>query len=73
MPNPKRPRDANQRAKLIVEIATGESKEAKAPRLESPAAVELGRLGGRAGAKKLTSKQRSTSAKKAVRSRWEGT
>jgi hypothetical protein len=31
MPNPKRPRDPNQRAKLIIDIALGESDEPKAP------------------------------------------
>jgi len=36
MPNPKRPRDPNQRAKLIVEIATGESDEPKGPPKDSP-------------------------------------
>ena len=72
MPNPKRPRDPNQRAKLIVDIATGESDEPKAPH-ESPAA-ERGRLGGRKGgperAKRLTAKRRSEIAKKAASARW---
>jgi hypothetical protein len=46
MANPPRPRDPNQRAKLIVDIATGESDEEKAPAEKDPAAVELGRRGG---------------------------
>jgi len=46
MPNPKRPRDPNQRAKLIVDIATGGSEEPKAPPQKDRAAVELGRRGG---------------------------
>ena len=46
MANPKRPRDPNQRAKLIVDIVTGESNEPKAPPPKNPAAVELGRRGG---------------------------
>jgi hypothetical protein len=37
MPNPKRPRDPNQRAKLIVDIAVGESDEPKAPPPKDPA------------------------------------
>jgi len=73
---PRRPRDPSQRAKLILEIATGESEEPKAPKTKNPAAVELGRLGGAKGgkarAKKLTAKQRSEIAKKAARARWEG-
>jgi hypothetical protein len=68
--NPRRPRDPNQRAKLIVEIVTGESDEPKKPAEKDPAAVELGRRGGQARAKKLSAKQRSASSKKAVRARW---
>lgn len=41
---------------------------------KNPAAVELGRLGGRKGGKaraeKLTPKQRSAAAKKAAQARW---
>lgn len=51
MSNPKRPRDPNQRGKLIVEIATGESDAAKAPAEKDPAAVALGRRGGLKGGK----------------------
>jgi hypothetical protein len=68
MANPKRPRDPNQRAKLIVEIATGESEEAKAPSPSTRAAG--GRKGGPARAKKLSAKQRSEIARKAARARW---
>lgn len=74
MPNPKRPRDSNQRAKLIVDIATGESEEPKAPKPKDPAAVELGRRGGLKGGKaranKLTPEERSELAKRAARARW---
>jgi hypothetical protein len=74
MPNPKRPRDPNQRAKLIVDIATGESEEAKAPPAKDPAAVELGRRGGLKGGKaraaKLDANKRSEIAKKAAAERW---
>jgi hypothetical protein len=59
MANPKRPRDPNERAKLIVDIATGESDEPKAPKAKDPAAVELGRRGGKARAKKLKPEERS--------------
>ena len=75
MANPKRPRDPNQRAKLIVEIATGESVEAKAPGQKNPAAVELrrgGLKGGKARAAKLSSKERFEAASRAARARWGG-
>jgi hypothetical protein len=66
----KRPRDVNQRAKLIVDIVTGESDEPKKPAEKDPAAVELGRRGGQARAKNLSAKERSAQAKKAVTRRW---
>ena len=73
----KRPRDFAQRAKLIVDIATGEVED-REPTPEDqgkdPAAVSLGRRGGlkggKARAKKLTAEQRSAIAKKAARARW---
>jgi hypothetical protein len=74
MGNPKRPTDPNQRAKLIVDIATGESDEPKAPPAKNPAAVELGRLGGLRGGKerasRLSAEERSLLARKAARARW---
>lgn len=42
----KRPRDVNQRAKMIVDISTGEIEPDILP-AKNPAAVELGRLGGK--------------------------
>ena len=45
---PKRPRDPNQLAKLIVDIATGEE-ETMPPTGKDPAAVALGRKGGLKG------------------------
>ena len=48
--NPKRTRDPNQRAKLIVDMATGEAlRETKLESGKNPAAVALGRLGGLKG------------------------
>jgi hypothetical protein len=38
---------------------------------KNPAAVTLGRNGGKATAKKLTPDQRSASARRAARARWE--
>jgi hypothetical protein len=70
---PTRPRDTNQLAKSIVDIATGET--AATPQDgKNPAAVALGRLGGLKGGKaraaKLSSKKRSDIAKKAAAARW---
>jgi hypothetical protein len=48
---PKRPRDANQLAKLIADIATGEAELPKTDEGKDPAAVALGRKGGLKGGK----------------------
>jgi hypothetical protein len=37
---------------------------------KNPAAVELGRKGGKASAKKLTPEQRSEKARKAAKAQW---
>ena len=70
----KRPRDANQLAKFITDIATGAAELPKTDEGKDPAAVALGRKGGlkggRARAMKLTSKKRSDIAKKAAKARW---
>lgn len=75
MTKPKRPRDPNQLAKLIVGIATGEVVEPKPDDGKDPAAVALGRKGGLKGgaarAKKLTAEERSEIAKKAAKTRWK--
>jgi len=74
---PKRPRDANQLAKSIVDLTTGEAEEETPEDLEGkdPAAVALGRKGGlkggKARAEKLTKEQRSEIAKKAAEARWK--
>jgi hypothetical protein len=76
MPNrsSKRPRDTNQLAKLITDIATGEIELPKTDDGKDPAAVALGRRGGLKGGKAradaLTKKQRSEIAKKAAAVRW---
>jgi hypothetical protein len=73
--NPKRPRDTNQLAKLIADIATGVVTETKTDDGKDPAAVALGRKGGLKGgaarAKKLTAEKRSEIAKKAATARWK--
>jgi hypothetical protein len=72
---PKRPRDPNKLAKLIADIATGQTKGPKPDAGKDPAAVALGRKGGlkggKARAEKLTAKQRSAIAKKAAKARWK--
>ena len=47
----KRPTDISQRAKLIVDIATGEVEDKEPDTGKNPAAVALGRLGGKKGGK----------------------
>ena len=70
------PRDPNQLAKLIVEMATGEAEPEPTPKgpEKNPAAVALGKLGGakggRARADKLSPEERSEIAKRAARARW---
>jgi hypothetical protein len=75
MNRPRRPRDANQLAKRIVDIATGNAPP-DPPSTKLPAAVELGRLGGLKGGKAraaaLSPKRRKAIAKKAAASRWKG-
>lgn len=73
---PKRPRDPNQLAKSIIDIATGEAPDnGPEPQNEKDsAAIERGRkgglVGGKARAAKMTASERKASALKAVRSRW---
>ena len=75
MSNPKRPRDANQLAKAIVELSTGQAVDPDPNEGKDPNAVALGRkgglIGGKARASKLTAKQRSDIAKKAAQARWK--
>jgi hypothetical protein len=70
----KRPKDFNQRAKLIVELATGEVKEKDPNEGKNPAAVSLGRLGGLKGGKaraaKLSPERRKEIAANAAKKRW---
>ncbi|MEX2299481.1 MAG: hypothetical protein WD733_01020 [Bryobacterales bacterium] len=72
--NAKRPADANQRAKMIVDIATGEVEDKPEDQGKNPAAVALGRLGGQKGGKaradKLSAARRKAIAKKAAHARW---
>ncbi len=72
---PVRPRDSNQLAKLVVDIASGQANEP--PLMEdgrNAAAVFLGRRGGLKGgtarAEKLTPEARKSIAQQAARARW---
>ncbi|MBK7393815.1 MAG: histone H1 [Chloracidobacterium sp.] len=67
---PTRPRDANQLAKMIVDLTTGDATEPEmSPRAK---AGQLGGLkGGKARAAKLSSDERSAIAKKAADARWQ--
>jgi hypothetical protein len=71
----KRPRDPNQLAKLIVDIATGEAEDTPPDDGKDPAAVELGRKGGLKGGKaraaKMSAEERSAAAKRAAEARWK--
>jgi len=75
MAKSKRPTDINQKAKSIVDIATGEAEDTlKTPEGKNAAAVALGRLGGKKGGKaraeSLSAKRRSEIAKEAANARW---
>lgn len=72
---PKRPRDANQLAKSIVDLATGQAEEVDPDAGKDPAAVARGKTGGVKGgparAKKLTPQERSEIARLAAKARWD--
>jgi hypothetical protein len=74
----KRPRDPNQLAKAIVDIATGQLEDRETlseERTKNPAAVALGRLGGlkgaRARAESLSPTKRKSIARQAAFARWK--
>lgn len=70
----KRPRDVNQLAKLVTDLATGQAEPEKPDDGKDPAAVSLGRKGGLKGgnarAAGMTAKRRSEVAKLAAAARW---
>lgn len=67
------PRDVNQRAKMTLDLFTGEW-EPEPERVKDPAAVELGRrgglIGGKARAAKLSPERKSEIARRAAEKRW---
>jgi hypothetical protein len=69
---PKRPRDPNQLAKLIVDIATGEAEDTVSEAKRSPSKRRAGGLiGGKSRAEHLTPEQRSEIARTAASARWK--
>lgn len=72
--HPKRPRDPNQLAKSIIDLATGEVEDVDPDAGKNPHAVALGRKGGEKGgkarAKALSAEQRKKIARKAAEARW---
>ena len=66
----KRPVGAVGAAVMVAKIATGEIEDETTDDGKNKAAVELGRKGGQARAKKLSKKRRAEIAKKAAQSRW---
>jgi hypothetical protein len=66
----KRPRDPNQLAKLMVDIATGGKEEPEKTATEKRAA-KAGKKGGPARARALTPEERSRIASVAAQARWK--
>ncbi|KRR21549.1 hypothetical protein CQ14_07035 [Bradyrhizobium lablabi] len=72
--HPKRPRDPNQLAKSIIDIATGQKPDRDpTPEEEGKdtAAVALGKKGGKARADAMTPERRAQIARKAAEKRWK--
>jgi hypothetical protein len=71
---PKRPRDPAQLAKLMIDIASGEVEDRDPTPEEQgkdPAAVAMGKKGGKARANSMTPERRAEIAKKAAEGRWK--
>lgn len=80
-PKPRPEEDENETAYRVVREVIGEPEEAPEPKKptkgrKNPAAVALGKLGGKKGgaarAKKLSPRRRKQIAKKAALARWKG-
>lgn len=69
------PEDENEAAFEAVERLTGSDEVGENPPEKNPAAVALGKLGGKKGgparAKKLSAKRRKQIARKAAEARWK--
>lgn len=70
---PKRPRDPNQLAKLIVDIATGEAEDTVSDAKRRPSSKRRagGIKGGKNRAEQLTAEQRQDIARIAAQARWK--
>ena len=67
----KRPADVIGGAVKVMRIATGEEPDDRQDAPQPSAAAQLGKLGGAARAKALTSEQRAEIARKAAAKRWK--
>jgi len=74
MPTKRPPKDANQLAKYIVDVTTGDEEKIEPPK-KNPHAQALSKLGaskgGKARALQLSARRRKEIAKKAAKSRWQ--
>lgn len=74
MAKPRRPRDLNQLATLIVDISIGKAVRPEDNDGKNPINKEIGRIGGlkggRARAENLSPERRQEIAKKAAKIRW---
>lgn len=68
---PKRPRDVNQLAKLIVDLSTGEAEESKPLSGKKADSQKGGLRGGKTRMEMLTPEQRSELGKQAAAARWQ--
>ncbi|KAA3441685.1 histone H1 [Mesorhizobium sp. SARCC-RB16n] len=69
--HPKRPRDPNQLAKSIVDLATGEQPDKKQPSRLALKSSEGGKIGGKSRAEILSPERRQDIARKAAQTRWK--
>jgi hypothetical protein len=71
----KRPADAVARAVKVGRIAVGEEEDTRSPTPEQegkdPAAVSMGKRGGKARAEKLSPEKRAEIARRAATTRWK--
>lgn len=68
----KRPRDPNELAKMIVDIATGDVDDTVSESKRHPSSKRKGGLkGGKARAKSLTAAERADIARLAAQARWK--
>lgn len=68
-------KDTQQLARSVLDAVVPDAEPPKPEKAKNPAAVALGRLGGKVGGKaraaKLTAEQRKEIARKAAKTRWK--